>query len=122
MSKYHFERISQGQTFKVKGLPGDHDRMYITINEESGAPFEVFVRYDSHEHFELINVIARLSSMALREGVPLDVVARELKDIHSPETHHIVPGTSRTCPSITARIGEMLDKYFEQQQLKKEAA
>lgn len=120
MGLYSFDRISSGPTIKIKGLPvDDHERMYITINTHvkaipfSPKPFEVFARYDSPEHFELINVVTRLASMALREGVPLEVIARELKDIHSPLTHHFIPGTNTKCPSITARIGHALEYYME---------
>lgn len=122
MNNYYFDRISEGETVTIKGLPGVHDEMPITINKFATtpplapSPFEIFIQYDSPEHFELINVISRLSSMALREGVPLDIIANELKDIHSPLTNHMVLGTSRKCPSITARIGEALEDYSKQQQ------
>ena len=118
MIKYYFDRISEGETVTIKGLPGEHSEMPITINKFATtpplvpSPFEIFIHYDSPQHFELINVIARLSSMTLREGVPLDIIANELKDIHSPETNHIVLGTSRKCPSLTARIGEALEDYL----------
>lgn len=122
MNNYFFDRMSEGETVIIKGLPGDHNEMLITINKFATtiplapSPFEIFIHYDSPKHFELINVIGRLSSMALREGVSLDIIANELKDIHSPETNHIVPGTLRKCPSITARIGEALEDYSKQQQ------
>ena len=121
MSNYSFERVTPGTTIKVKGLPVEgHDRMYITVNSDykipllTPVPCEIFARYDSPDHFELINVITRLASMSLREGVPLEIIARELKDIHSPKTFHIIPGTSTNCPSITARIGEALENYLNQ--------
>ena len=33
MNNYYFDRISEGRTLEIKGLPGDHDEMPITINK-----------------------------------------------------------------------------------------
>jgi hypothetical protein len=105
---YHFERISQGATHRAV-MPDGGRRIYLTVNrDDDGKPFEIFARYDVPESFELIMVITRLASMALREGVPLQKIAAELSEIHSPITMHMVPDTLKLCPSLTARIGSML--------------
>ena len=123
--KYAFARVSDGMTHKAR-MPEQLSEscntrkpvsMYITINDHGSIkPFEMFARFDVPEHHELVTVITRMASMALREGVPAEVVAKELQDISSPTTRHIIPGTSETCPSITARIGQVLGRHIEQQQ------
>jgi len=91
----------------------DDGNMYVSVNHDDGKPYEVFARYDKKEYHETVVLITRLVSMALREGVPLDVVARELKDIHSPVTQHILPGTTEMVPSLAARIGIVLESHVK---------
>lgn len=106
-----FER-REGATYKAR-MPGDMGKaMYVTINTLANGRLEVFARKDEPDHHELVTVVTRLTSMALREGVAPEVVAAELMDIHSPKTGHIMPGTSEPCPSLTARIGRMLREHI----------
>lgn len=98
-----------GPTYVV---PMDDGKMYVTVNELDGKAYEIFARYDKKEQHEIVVLITRLASMALREGVPLDVVARELKDIHSPVTNHMVPGTNIMARSLAARIGMTLEDHI----------
>lgn len=103
----------KGATYKAP-MSGDMGRaMYVTINTMPDDTLEVFVRKDEPKFHELATVVARLASMALREGVAPQVVADELMDIHSPETGHMIPGTSETCPSLTARIGKTLKNHIK---------
>lgn len=113
-----------GPTYKLRlpGLTDDDRKMYLTINHDNdGKLFELFARYEVKEHFELVTVITRLASMALREGVPPEVVGQELCDIHSPITSHMLPGTLTECPSLTARIGQVLLEHLNSQQKEKAA-
>lgn len=89
----------------------DGTEMHITINAMDGEPYEVFAVYHHEEYHEIVVLITRLASMALREGVPLRVVARELQDIHSPRTAHAIPGTNKRAPSLAARIGMVLEQH-----------
>jgi len=117
---YHFERMSHGSCYKVR-VPEELSEsgktsMYITINDHGEfKPFEFFQHFNAAEHYELLTVIARLGSMALREGVQAEVIAKELQDIHSPVTNHMIPGTRDMAPSLSARIGMALAKHLEQQ-------
>jgi len=106
------ERVSQGVTIKARTQ--DH-KFYMTINhDEQGKINEIFVRLDDAERFELVMVVTRLVSMALREGVDPLVVADELMAIHSPVTKHFIPGTDEEIASITARIGKILKDYIKE--------
>lgn len=119
---YSFARVSHGNPCYCERVPEDLSttgqkatKLYVTINKDDhGDPFEIFVRFDDPAYYELTNVISRLISMALREGVALSTLAKELQEIHSPNTCHVIPGTSTLSPSLTARIGAVLEKYLNQ--------
>lgn len=86
--------------------------MYVTINDVDGKPFEVFVRLDDDKIFEWIVVATRLISASLRQGVPAELIADELTEIHGPKTGHIIPGTNRRANSYAARIGNAINKHL----------
>jgi len=106
------ERVSHGVTYKSKT---QQHTFYTTINhDENDKINEIFVRLDDREQFELVMVVTRFASMALREGIPPLKIAEELQDIMSGTTNHIIPGTTTECKSITARIGLILQKHIEE--------
>lgn len=114
--QYGFARISRGPCYDLPVpeniSPSEH--LYVTINDyQEYKPFELFVRCDSPEYFELTTVLTRLVSMALRQGVKPDVIATELQEIYSPRSAHMVKGTRQECPSLTARIGQKLQEHLE---------
>lgn len=116
VSEYQFARVSRGACYDVR-VP-DHvsslEHVYVTINDFAEfQPFEVFVRCDSPESFELTTVLTRLVSMALRQGVKAEVLAKELQDIYSPRTAHMVKGSDKECPSLTARIGQVIQQHLK---------
>lgn len=85
--------------------------MYITINHLDGVPFEIFVRQDNAELYEWVTPVTVLITRLLREGVKLLVIAKELREMHSPVSHHFIPKGGGHCPSIPARIGMVLEKH-----------
>ena len=122
------ESATNGATYAVYV---DELPMYITINQQKIKVFkvkenfidnafvwemkitELFVRIDAKEHFEIVNLITRLASMALRSGVDPLVIAKDLQGVYSMTTQHIIPGTTILCPSIIARIGIVLENHIE---------
>lgn len=107
-----FERVSQGITYKSKT---DNHTFYTTINhDEDGKVIEIFVRLNDPDLFEMISLVTRFSSMLLKSGVEPSIIAKELKDIHSPATRHMIPKTSIMCPSIIARIGLILEQRIKE--------
>jgi hypothetical protein len=101
-----------GSTYKVnlegiEHLQGGRD-MFITINDQDGKPVEVFVRCDMPEVFEHVIALTILITRLLRAGEPLNVIAKELMEVHSPRTSHMMPRGGGPCPSLVARIGKVL--------------
>ena len=120
------ESIKQGATVEIRA--GDDDLpIFITMNSHKVKIFnplvenayiekfkvtEIFVRIDSKEHFEIVQLITRLASMTLRSGVEGLTIAKELQSVYSMTNQHIIPGTTILCPSIIARIGYELEKHI----------
>jgi len=105
-----FDRISPGITYKSDTQ--DHT-FYTTINsDKNGKVFEIFVRLDDPDHFEMIQLVTRLSSALLQNGYDPLALSKELQDVYSPITMHMIPGTNTMCPSIIARIGLILEEHI----------
>ncbi|MBE9538507.1 MAG: hypothetical protein IMF06_05450 [Proteobacteria bacterium] len=94
-----------GPTYRV--TLGDGSRMYVTINEHNGKPFEVFARYDDADKYEWLGALTTMITRLLRAGQPLEQIGKELLEIHGPESSHMIPGTREMAPSIVARIGRV---------------
>jgi hypothetical protein len=110
--------ILSGPTYKVslegiEHLQGGRD-MFITVNEQDGRPVEVFIRCDMPEVFEHVTAQSVQITRLLRCGEQLNVIAKELMEIHSPRTGHMVPGGRGWCPSLMARIGMVLLNHVSQ--------
>ena len=104
------ETVLTGATYE--GQTQEHT-FYLTINHDAdGKVCELFMRLDDKDQFEMVQLVTRLASMALKAGVNPSTVAGELKNVYSPVTQHIIPGTDVMCPSIVARIGFMLEEHI----------
>lgn len=108
--------VNTGMTYKSK--TEDHT-FYTTINHNGeGEVIELFVRINDPEFFEIIQLVTRFSSMLLQSGTDARTIAKELKDIHSPKTRHMIPKTDIMCPSIIARIGYILEDHLNKMEQK----
>lgn len=114
--------MEQGMSSRPDTLTGatyiatleDGKPLFVTINsDDSGTPCEVFVRMDNPDLFEWVTLVTVLITRLLRAGQPLDVVAAELQEIHSPSSRHFIPGGGGECPSLAARIGMVLAEHAE---------
>lgn len=105
------DEVISGPTYKV--TLGDGSRMYITVNEQAGKPFEVFVRYDDPNLYEWIALATVLITRLLRAGESLEAIGRELQEIHSPTSGHVIPGGREYSPSMVARIGRVFEGHGE---------
>ena len=111
MSEYQFDRISSGTTYKSKT---DSHTIYTTINnDEDGNIFEIFVKLDDPDQFEIIQMVGMLTSALFKAGVEPIKIAESLKKVYSPITKHIIPKTSTMCPSIVARVGYILEQHIK---------
>ena len=83
----------------------------VTVSYQDGRPFEVFFNCPNLELYEYLAAVSLLASRMLRNGFPLQDVARDLMDIASPHTGHMRKGGY--CPSLAALIGETLLSYAD---------
>lgn len=89
-------------------------RVYVTVNEQDGRPFEIFVRCDHPQLYEWITALTLLITRLLRQGDSLEAIAEELQTIHSGATSaHFLPGGEQ-CISMVARLGRVLAERAQQ--------
>lgn len=103
-----------GATYKVVvETPERRYRVYVTINEQDGRPFEVFVRCDHPQLYEWITALTLLVSKLLQRGMSLKEIGRELQIIHSgAASAHFLPGGQR-CISMVARLGKVMEAHAD---------
>ena len=101
-----------GATYKVVvETPERRYRVYVTINEQEGRPFEVFVRCDHPQLYEWITALTLLVSKLLQRGMSLKEIGQDLQIIHSgAASAHFLPGGQR-CISMVARLGRVMERH-----------
>jgi len=73
------QKILNGTTYKMQSGCG---KLYITINERNGRPYEVFVQTAGSGGCQANSeAIGRLISLALRNGVPSKEIIKQLKRV-----------------------------------------
>jgi ribonucleoside-diphosphate reductase alpha chain len=90
--------------------------MYVTINEdEKGRPFEVFVALGKAGGAAMADAeaIGRLMSLALRSGISLRDIHRQLRGISSDRA--VGFGDAKVLSSPDA-IAQVLERYFEEKE------
>ncbi len=117
-SHTHKERPEalSGVTYKIKtpNASGLIINVYLTVNEENGEPFEVFLNCSDNSIMELVSVSMVLVSRLLRLGVSLEVIAEDLEQVFSVNTAHMAG--KRWCPSLIAHIGRVLKEHNTRRQ------
>lgn len=108
--------ILTGKTYRIRTGYGN---LYVTINEdEKGNPFEVFAQMGKAGGFfdGQAEAITRLASLALRSGIEIHELIRQLKGIRGPQVSWSDGGMILSLPDA---IGQILEKYLNgsQQQL-----
>ena len=109
---YHLaERPTElsGKTYKVKTPQSDH-ALYITINDENGAPFEIFLNSKEMQHYQWIVALTRVMSAVFRKGGDCTFLVDELKNTHDPSGGFFSRG--RYVPSLVAEIGYVLEEHL----------
>ncbi|MDP3245202.1 MAG: adenosylcobalamin-dependent ribonucleoside-diphosphate reductase [bacterium] len=104
--------VLRGTTYKMKTAYGN---LYITVNEDEHGPFEVFSQMGKAGGFFAANLeaICRLVSLALRSGVHIDSVIRQLKGIRDPQP---IWHKGEMILSLPDAIGQILEKHMKQSQ------
>ena len=97
-----------GRTLKWPSPLGD---LYVTVNADEGAPFEVFctVGKAGGSANADTEAIGRLISLALRHGVPLEEVRDQLRGIACDRTIGMGPDKVLSAPD---GIAQALDRYL----------
>ena len=94
--------VLRGTTRRVDSPLGT---MYVNITEDDkGQPFEVFISLGKAGGALMADVeaIGRLISLALRSGIPLRVIHRQLRDISSDRITGLGPNKVKSVPDAIA--------------------
>lgn len=81
----------------------------VTISYRDERPFEVYFNCANLELYEYLAAVSLLASRMLRNGFPVQEVARDLMDIASPHTGHM--RREGWCQSLAALIGSTLREH-----------
>ncbi len=90
--------------------------MYVTITEdEKGQPFEIFMSLGKAGGplFADVEAIGRLISLALRSGVPMQELHRQLRGISSDRVSGLGPNKVLSVPDA---IGIAIEKWIQEKQ------
>src|SRR5256712_13188499 len=91
-------------------------RMYVTITEdEKGQPFEVFITLGKAGAPIMADVeaVGRLISLALRSGIPMKEIHRQLRGISSDRVVGLGPTKVMSVPDA---IGIAIEKWMQEKQ------
>jgi len=105
--------LLKGSTRRIESPLGT---MYVTITEDDkGQPFEVFMSLGKAGGALMADVeaIGRLISLALRSGVPLPEIYRQLRGISSDRAHGLGPNKVLSVPDA---IGIAIEKWMQDKQ------
>ena len=105
--------LLKGSTRRIESPLGT---MYVTITEdERGQPFEVFMSLGKAGGALMADVeaIGRLISLALRSGVPLKEIYRQLRGISSDRAVGLGPNKVMSVPDA---IGIAIEKWMQDKQ------
>ncbi len=105
--------LLKGSTRRVETPLGT---MYVNITEDDkGQPFEVFISLGKAGGALMADVeaIGRLSSLALRSGIPLREVYRQLRGISSDRVVGLGPNKVLSVPDA---IGIAIEKWMQEKQ------
>uniref|UniRef100_A0A7C2S801 ribonucleoside-diphosphate reductase n=1 Tax=Archaeoglobus fulgidus TaxID=2234 RepID=A0A7C2S801_ARCFL len=105
MRKIPRPRAVEGLTYQVLCGCG---KIYVTVNFLDKKPFEVFIRmgHSGGCNYAQTEAIGRLISLALRCGVPLEEITKQLKNIRCPKPLIHRDGTITSCADAIARTLE----------------
>ena len=99
--------VLPSRTYELRmPVHGENVRLYLTISDREGRPFEFFLNCSSPELNEFLAAVSVLGSRMLRNGFPVEIVADDLSQIASPFTGHMRKGGY--CSSLSALIARTL--------------
>lgn len=101
--------VMQGITYKMTTAYGN---LYVTVNEDSQGPFEVFAQMGKAGGFfsAQTEAITRLISLALRSNVAIEEIIAQIKGIRGPDVSFSDGGVIFSLPDAVAKV---LDKHIK---------
>ncbi len=90
--------------------------MYVTITEDDkGQPFEVFMSLGKAGGalMSMVEAIGRLISLALRSGIPMADIHRQLRGISSDKVIGLGPNKVMSVPDA---VGIAIEKWMQEKQ------
>jgi ribonucleoside-diphosphate reductase alpha chain len=101
-------KILDGKTIKIKTGRG---KLYVTVNEFEGKPFEVFLKIgkSGREDFAYSEAIGRLISLGLRARIPVEMMVRHLEGISGADQ---VFDYGRLIKSVPDAVAFFLREYY----------
>lgn len=102
----------QGITYKMNTAYG---HLYVTINEDSQGPFEVFASLGKTGGFfsAQTEAITRMISLALRSNIALEEIISQLKGIRGPDVSF---AEGEMIFSLPDAIGKVLERHSKREQ------
>jgi len=103
--------ILSGKTYKIK-WPTLEGAFYVTVNDNNGKPFEMFISSKGAAYDEWTIALTRMISALMRLTGDITFIHEELQQISSAHNQAFVGG--RRFPSIVAYIGYVLQQHMDQ--------
>ncbi len=100
--------VLEGRTYKLN-WPSWSSAVYITINEDKGQIYEIFISSKDARYQEWTIALSIMISRLLRQGESPEIVAGELQQIQS--THDSAWVGKKRYGSFLARIGEVINQH-----------
>jgi len=87
-------------------VPTGYGNLYITVTEADGKPFEVFcsIGKSGASIMAKAEVTGRLTSLALRYGVPIEEVIEQLLDISGGESRAWKDTVIKSIPDAVGKV------------------
>jgi len=94
-------------------IPTGYGKMYVTISEHEGKPFEVFcsVGKSGQSIQAKAEVTGRLTSLALRNEIPVEEVIKQLLDIDGGNTYAWKKTIIKSIPDAVGKV--LKEKYLK---------
>jgi len=113
ISNFEYTGMDQPRPKRLNGhtsvIKTGRGKLYITVNDLDGAPFEVFLKIgkSGREDLAYSEALGRIISLALRSGVPITKIIKHLRDISGYDTVFDYGQAVKSVPDALAIILDM---------------